>query len=144
MPVKSAVVRVYIHATEDESKVLEAVANIIPGEILKKAEVSVEEYEGHYGNPIKVVTYRVRGRLAEEVLRSILSRLSSIDRSQVRASLEDRVDSSGTLHIRLSKQEAFQGRVVLYEADDVVKIEIGFTGGRGKAIREYEDLIKGG
>ncbi|MCE4602945.1 MAG: hypothetical protein F7B18_07170 [Desulfurococcales archaeon] len=143
MPVKSLVVRVYVHATEDEAKVLEALRNVAPLDDIEEAEIEVEEYEGHYGNPIKVYTYKLRGQAARQVATGILSKLSSLDRSQVASSLEDRVDKTGTLHIRLSKQEALQGRITLYESDDVIKVEIGYTGGRRRAVEEYRELLKG-
>lgn len=144
MPVKSLVVRVYVHATEDEDRVLEAIYNIIPREMLEDASVDVEEYEGHYGNPIKVITFRLRGDSARRAFKELLSRMDSMDRSHVASSLDDRVDKTGTLHIRFSKQEAYQGRVTLFESDDVVKIEIGYSGGRRKALEEYKDALEGG
>ena len=143
MPVKSLVVRVYVHATEDEAKVLEALRNVAPLDHIEEAEVEVEEYEGHYGNPIKVYTFKLRGQAARRVAQEIISKMSSLDRSQVASSLEERVDRSGTLHIRLSKQEALQGRVILYESDDVIKVEIGYTGGRRRAVEEYREMLKG-
>ncbi|MEB3774446.1 MAG: hypothetical protein GSR86_05935 [Desulfurococcales archaeon] len=144
MPVRTLHIRVYIHATEDEDKVIRAVRNIIPADILEEADKSIETYQGHYGNPIKVLRITISGGRVKDALESILGRLSPADKASMRSSLDERVDKTGTLHIRLSKQDALQGRLILYEADDVIKVEIGFTGGRRKAIKSYEEMLGGG
>lgn len=132
--------RVAIHATEDEDKVMRAISNVVPGSLLEEAEREVDEFKGHYGNRIKVVTFRVRER-AGEALAHLLSRLDPRDRSHVLSTLEERVGPTGSLHLRLSKQDAFLGRLVVFEGDDVVKVTVGFRGGRRRALEEYRDLL---
>ncbi len=142
MPISSIELRVYVHATEDRDKVLQAVKNIIPADLWEHAEIEEETYEGHYGNPITVITVRIRGSKASEALQSILSRLGKGDRAVLSTSLEDRVDKEGTLYFRLSKQDAFLGRLIVYEADDVVRIAVSFSGRRRDAIEEYRRRLE--
>ncbi len=138
MPVARLELRVYVHATEDREKVLQALREIVPEEYWGEAEVEEETYHGHYGNPIVVITVTFHGETASRVLDSILARLGEADRGALSVSLEDRVDKEGTLYFRLSKQDAFLGRLILYEADDVVRVSVGFHGRRKDAIREYK------
>ncbi len=140
MTVKSAEIRVYVHATEDEDKVIQSLEELIPEDI--EVEVEVEEYEGHYGNPIKVLRIKLEGEEARRLLDYILSRMGEHDRRFIKTSLDERVDRYGTLHLRFSKQDAYQGRVTLYESDDVIKVEIGFRGNRKKAMAEYERILE--
>ncbi len=141
MTIKSAELRVYVHATEDEEKVVQSLEELIPEGI--EGEVEVEEYEGHYGNPIKVLRIKLEGEDARKLLDYILSRIGEHDRRFIVSSLDERVDRYGTLHLRFSKQDAYHGRITLYESDDVIKVEIGFRGNRKKAMQEYEKIIGG-
>jgi len=144
MPIRSMEIRVYVHATEDKDKVLEALEELLPEDVFDEVEILEESYHGHYGNPITVLTIRIRDpKKAEATLDYILSRLSKGDRAILASSLEDRVDKEGTLYFRLSKQDAYLGRLVVYEADDVVRISVSFTGKRRDALREYSKKLEG-
>jgi len=141
MPVAGIEFRVNVHATEDKEKVLRALKNIL-GDYWELVEVEEEEYSGHYGNPIRVLRVRIRGPRAGEVLDYVLSRLSRGDRQVLSASLEDRVDKEGTLYFRLSKQDAFLGRLIVYEADDVVRVSVSFHGRRKDALSDYRGRLE--
>ncbi len=142
MPIHSIEFRVYVHATEDRERVLRALKNIIPEYAWDEAEIVEETYQGHYGNPITVITVRIRGERAAKVLDDILSRMSKGDKSILAGSIEERVDKEGTLYFRLSKQDAFLGRLILYEADDVVRISVSFTGKRREAVEDYKRRLE--
>lgn len=143
MTVRSVRLRVSVHATEDEEKVVTALLNVIPKELRDRVKIEREEYEGHYGNPILVLTITVEGEDAESVLSYILSRLDSVDKKLLAASLEERVDKEGSLYFRLSKQDAYQGRLSVYESDDVIRVSVGFRGKRREAMREYKRRLEG-
>ncbi len=141
--IRGVEVRVYIHATEDRDKVLKAVEAVVPGSVQSSATVVEEEFQGHYGNPIKVVTIKVKDpSQARSIIENLLSKLSRVDREYIIDSLEERVDRYGALHLRVSKQDAFQGKLTLYDSDDVIKITIYYSGGRKKALKEYRELIE--
>ena len=144
MPVRAVEARVFVHATEDKEKVLKALLEVLPEDLRKEVRIEEERLEGHYGNPIIKLTIRVEGEDAPRVLEYMLSRLSAADRQLLAASLEDRVDKDGTLYFRVSKQEAYKGNLYVYEADDVIRISVHFTGRRSKAMREYERMLGGG
>ncbi len=141
--IRGVEVRVYIHATEDREKVLKAVEAVIPRELQSSARIIEEEYQGHYGNPIRVVTVKLEDPgLARKAVSDLFSKLSSVDKEYIADSLDERVDRYGALHLRVNKQDAFQGRLVLYDADDVIKITVYYSGGRRKALGEYKKMIE--
>ena len=141
--VKTVRLRVSAHATEEEERVRRALLEALPEDLRDKIRVEREEYAGHYGNPILVLTISVeREEDAQRVLSYILSRMSQVDRSMLAASLEERVDSEGTLYFRLSKQEAFQGRLSLYESDDVIRVSVSYKGKRKDAIEDYRRRLE--
>jgi len=143
MPVRLLELRVYSHATEDKEKVLKAIRNILGDEYWEKAQVSEEVYSGHYGNPVIVITAKIADpEAASRALNHILSRMGKADRMIMADSLEDRVDKEGTLYFRLSKQDALLGKLILYEADDVVRIAVHFSGRRREALGDYRERLE--
>ncbi len=131
------------HATEDERKVRKALFEIFPQELRERLIFVREELKGHYNNPI--VRMRVETSSSEDALKVfnyILNRFDRADLGYLRSTLEDRVDRSGTLHIRISKQDAYLGKLVLFEGDDVVKISVHLEGRRRKVLKELSDYLK--
>ncbi|HDJ83711.1 MAG TPA: hypothetical protein ENG44_01780 [Desulfurococcaceae archaeon] len=110
-----------IHATEDDVKVKKAVLNLIPDELRNKVKIKQLTFQGHYGNPIKRLTLTITGGNADKVFKNIISKMTETDRRIIDTTLDNRLTSSH-LYIRLSKQEAYQGNIVLYEGDDIIKI----------------------
>jgi RNA binding exosome subunit len=145
MGIHSIKLRVSVHATEDEERVRKALLEAIPEELRSTIRINREEYTGHYGNPILVLTIEINNpKLAEEIFSYILKRLATTDRNLLLDSLEERVDKNGTLYFRLSKQEAYEGRLTVYEADDVIKVNVGYEGRRRKALEEYRRKLEDG
>ncbi len=143
MPVRAVEARVFVHATEDKEKVLKALLEIVPEELRREVKIEEEVLQGHYGNPIIKLTLRVEGPHAERVVDYIFSKLSPADRGLLATSIEDRVDKNGTFYLRLSKQEAYQGNIYVYESDDVIRVSIYYTGKRAKAVKDFEERLKG-
>ena len=135
--------RVYVHATEDRGKVLKALSTVVPFGS-EGVEVDEDLFEGHYGNPILVLTVRVRSpSLAERALKSLLSRLERHELSFILETLDERVDKNGVLYLRVSKQDAFYGEPRILEGDDVIRLSIGFKGGRRRALEFFRGLVEG-
>jgi len=112
------------HATEDLAKVRRALLNLIPKEYKENIEIEEAKYEGHYGNPIVRLKVLVKGKKANEIFNYIISNLSEPDRKILKVTLKNRVDERGHLYLRISKQDASQGRITLYEGDDVIRIVV--------------------
>ncbi len=114
-PVREAEVSVFAHATEDEAKVRHAVKALLGFE----PEFTTTKLEGHYDDPITLLTSRLDRREATEALARIYTRLSSLDKQTLLDGLANRVDDAGGLYVRLDKQKAYNGRAVLAENDPI-------------------------
>ena len=117
-PFSSMHARVLCHATEVRERVERAMVNAI-GE----AELDVASTQGRHGNDIVVIEARLKGREAGD----LLGRLPSADLRRVIETAGDRIDDSCNLHIRIDKQKAFKGEVVLAADDDAIAIRMKVT-----------------
>ena len=124
--------KTYVHATEDERKVLDALFKIIPSEFKDKIKINKQIVKGYYGNPITIIQIVLRNKYAVELLRRLGSLLDDVERSVLKASFNLRYDNrSNKFFIRLDKQDLFRGKAVVSDGDDVVHIMISFRGRGG-------------
>ncbi|OLD34586.1 MAG: hypothetical protein AUI50_05810 [Crenarchaeota archaeon 13_1_40CM_2_52_14] len=120
----SATISTIIHATEDPAKVAQAIRSLLPTET--PVDEKVNKAKGHHGNEIVTMVFTIRKpKFVGDFLRSIWNGLSLLDRTGVFSSLSSRVDHSGTLFLRIDKQEALGGKVRLQDTDPI-KIAISF------------------
>lgn len=127
------------HATEDPKKVAQAIRNLSLGET--SSRLTINRAKGHHGNEITTSVFKTRNaQHAEIFLKNLWNGLSQFDRTEVHSSLASRIDSSGTLFLRIDKQEALKGRVRLQDTDPV-KIEISFRTEPSKR-NEFVDNIR--
>lgn len=133
----------HCHATEDLEKVKKAVMNAIPPDLRSATQLHSEILHGYYGNPIVKLEARFKGDDAYKVVEYILSSISSVDKKYLLSSLDMRYNVEGNkLFLRLDKQEAYLGNLVLYEGDDSIKIAISFSMIRSEdAVREFLERV---
>jgi len=101
--------RAFSYATEDETRVEDALRLFLPEEFDVERAVS----EGHYGDRIVVLSARVE---TADGIRTALDRIESLpdeELSRVRSELDERVDEDCSFFVSLSKQAAFNGDVRL-------------------------------
>lgn len=112
MMIKSIEIRTISHATEDEEKVEKAL-NTLSSRKFKR----IVTY-GHYGQKIVVMYAKVTGSEANELFEKILKTVG-----------EDILNFVGESEIRLrvDKQEAFKGRILLTELPDYILVSIKFS-----------------
>ena len=129
-----------IHATEDREKVLQAMRNLC----LDGTHVSstMNRAKGHHGNEIVTLEFAIRSaRNVESLLQNIWSGFSRLDRIEIYSSLASRIDSTGTLFLRIDKQDSLRGRIRL-ENSDPIKIEISFRTKSPKSEELVDDIQK--
>lgn len=116
----------FIQATEDEDKVLEAIATLIPEEIDDDDVLfDMVETTGYFGNPIKVVNVEIkRSKAARHFIDYFKELLSEGDRRYILENLDEKVDEEGTLYVRFNKQKAYLGEPVVDEGADVIQVRI--------------------
>ncbi|MEM1619456.1 MAG: RNA-binding domain-containing protein [Fervidicoccaceae archaeon] len=127
------------HATESREKILAALALILPPPLMSAARAEERRIEGHYGNPISYLRWRLEGEKACEVLEILARALDEASRSLLRATARERVEGASTLHLRLHKHELGRGRAVLWEGDETVKIVARFRSRR--ALDEFIERL---
>lgn len=120
------------HATEDLEKVLAAIKNTVPKDLWGEFEknVSMDTLEGHYGNPVTRIVARFRGRDAEHVARYIISRFERADFETLIYTLDRRFDRRSRIYVRISKQDAYLGRIRLMDGDDIIRVMLTIPGVR--------------
>ncbi len=129
-------ISVFKHATEDLSKVRQALLNILP-QTLRGSKILAEEVvKGHHGNEIRIFRLELHGDEALKTLIHIICSLDESDRRLLKLSVGDRVgDVKSHLYLRLGKQEAYVGRLTIRDGSDVVRVSATVEG-----CRSLEDI----
>ncbi|MFN4133988.1 MAG: RNA-binding domain-containing protein [Candidatus Hadarchaeales archaeon] len=123
----SVKIETFCHATEDENKVMKAMHLILP----EGTEITKSRGEGYHKNPIIVFSAETRERkVANAWFNDILKKLDERGLVTVVKKIEA-MDSSNTIYLRFDKQEAFLGKLVLRDTDDVLRVRIKLTKKRG-------------
>ncbi|WP_174589845.1 RNA-binding domain-containing protein [Methanocella conradii] len=110
--------RTQSHATEDVSRVRQALANVLPPD----TPIEEEETKGYFDNPITVLTARLEKKAAEGYVKFLKSRLFQADLKELVKELPERVTDDCDFYLKLSKQDAYLGDVRLTYAEDAIAI----------------------
>ncbi|MFX0068981.1 MAG: RNA-binding domain-containing protein [Promethearchaeota archaeon] len=122
---KSIELEVFVHATEDEEKVLQAAFNLMPSNFKDKVKIRRDALRGYYRN--QIIVYRIKilkKKLAEEFLEYLFDRFDDNELSLLSQELEMRLDKAGTVYLRIDKQSAYRGKPVIRQIDDAIKVKI--------------------
>ena len=131
-------IRVFAHATEDQTKVEAATKNIFPSSLCEDILFKKTSLTGHHSNPIVMVETRLKNRkLLLEAMQKFGAELSSLDKEQLSQDLPLHLDK-GNLYLRFDKQAAYQGTLKLTQ-NDPIHVKIHF---KGQSSQEIEDLAK--
>lgn len=121
-------VSLLIHATEDPGKALKALQNIFPANYAEKIEVTTQDLQGHYKNPITLLETCIKERGEIGVFfKELFKRLEAEDRAVLSSEFGMHVDSKAFLYIRLDKQEAFFNRIKLCSIDPIhIQVKLSY------------------
>jgi RNA-binding protein len=106
--------RTFTHSTEDEERVVRAM--VFTSGV---SEVSRTKSSGYHGNPITILEATVGGR---KEIDAFFGRLGKVAIEELVRTLERRIDDECSFFLRLDKQEAYLGRLVLAKKDDVIAL----------------------
>jgi len=106
----------YVHATEDDGKILNALDKNFN---LNKSLFEIIQLEGHYGNPILRYYSSINDDLAQKIFETIFKRLEPSQKQALLGTLEQYIDSSKSLYVRLDKPNLCEGRLTLGKANSV-------------------------
>lgn len=140
-PIHWILARAYVHATEEEDRVRQALDVVCPG-----GETRREVLEGQHGNPIVHLLRRVRDSQTISLTWAAWERAGVV--AGLRDRLEDRIDDEGVLHFRAGKQPAYAGTVALAadsEGDTVdVQVKLKAFPARPEEIRKTAHALVAG
>jgi len=123
--IDSAEVSFYLHATEDEEKVLRAISEVLQ---ISKERLEKRKLEGHFSNVIISFSSSLKGGDASDLWKRVMQSLNAVDKEDLKRNFADRLEDNNRFHIRLDKQAIVLGRIRLGESDPV-KIEFKFARG---------------
>ena len=110
---------VILHSTENEKKIFDS---FLKNFELKQEDFVIQNLEGHFDNPITLVSIILKKKYAEFFIINLLKIMSKSDFNQIYENIDDNVYKSG-LNIKISKQKMITGIIEL-EKHDAVKINI--------------------
>lgn len=122
----SAEINLLLHATEDETKVLQSIQNIFA---IPSKRFSISTLEGHHKNKILIFKAFLTSQEAGDLAFRIMSLLNSSDREHLSSSINEYSDEKGNLYLRLDKQRICHGKVSL-SAIDAIRV-------RFKPVKRY-------
>jgi len=126
--------RAFCYVTEDEQRVENALRQLVPAEF----ELDRAESEGHYGDPILVLSARVESEAGMQAVLDGLRALPEEGRDTLDAELDERVNEDCSFFVSLNKQAAAAGEVRLGEGISLrAKVE-AYPAKRESAIEAIE------
>jgi len=139
MKVKNLQIFVFSHETENLDKIQNAIESKLLIDFFPYVEKNITEVTGHYGNKIRIIEYKVKDKIADEVFQAILEKLSYSDLLYLLSTLEERFHK-GRLYIRLDKQQLIMNNIALKDGDDVVKITATIIGGKEALSEKLKEI----
>jgi RNA binding exosome subunit len=136
VPLHYVDLRAFCYATEDESRVEQALRTFLPEE----AEIDRSVTEGHHGDRIVVLSARVE---RSDEVRHVLDVLGETDDIDTFVDeLDDRVDDNCAFFLTLDKQAAFRGDVALGDGITFrTKVE-AYPANREAAVENARELFE--
>jgi RNA binding exosome subunit len=139
--------RVIVHATEDVSRVKEALDFFLSGAGVREGSKLIEELqaEGHHGNPITILSVQLKKKAdCLGFAHFVREKLSEEDVAWLRKEMPERLDDDQVFHLRFDKQAAYLQQAKLTDSSDAitakVKIET-YPKNREKAGAIVEELF---
>jgi RNA binding exosome subunit len=138
LPIDNIDIRFFVHATEDPEKVMQAVRCLTPANHFEDVKFQKRELKGHFGNPITLVSTRIK---EVKILEGVIKRLTSLNKSdKEKITREPRLFiEKNSLYLRFDKQFAFSGTLQLKKVDPIY-VRIRFKAS-GKKI-EPEEIVE--
>ncbi len=135
VPIAYVDVSFFAHATEEESKVVEATRNLLPTNQLENIVFKSNRLQGHHGNSITLFEAKIKEKeTVKEVAENLASNLGVLDKETLLGEIGLHVEK-GSLYLRFDKQAAYQGTFKLGLADPI-RVRLRFNKNR------VEDIVQ--
>ncbi len=117
--------RAYSRATEVPERVVAAILNLYPEEYREIVELETTKAEGHSGDKIVVFESQLKHRVGcEATLDYIFANLGKEDRRRLHNTLQQRIDKNCFFFVRIDKQAAFLGDIVIAKGPDIISVQV--------------------
>ncbi len=108
-----------VHSTESQDKVAEAMSILFPFEF----EILVSKAKGHYGNEMAFLEVELKRKEEISKFWNYLIELLGEQKYQILEMLDNLLDDSGVLHLRIDKQKAYLKSVYLASGGDTIVLK---------------------
>ncbi|MCK4758133.1 MAG: hypothetical protein KAS67_06765 [Thermoplasmata archaeon] len=129
--------RTFVHATESEDKVREALA-YIAGD----TEIEATRTDGHFGNPIIILEAAITRK--REIKDFFISLKNTGIIEKLLEEIDDRMDEHCNLHFRVDKDIALEEKIVLARGKNVIDISLktaAYPANRENALVAARDFL---
>jgi len=129
---------IIIHATEDKKKIFEPMYELFE---IKEEEFMQERLEGHFGNPILMISIKLGKKRAEEFIKKLVSKISKSQMSEFIENIETYFECS-SLYMRISKKDLVRKSISLQQ-NDALKIKISTpVYKKSELVKTYLELLE--
>lgn len=133
--------RTQAHATEDVSRVREALEHILPAD----TPIESEETVGYFDNPITILTARIdKKKAAVNYMEFLRTKMDPADLKELVKELPERVSEDCDFFLKLSKQDAYLGDVRLMYAEDAIAVRMriaAYPAKQDSALKTVRELL---
>lgn len=140
MNVERIIASAVVYSTESEEKVVQAFKNLFPFE----PQIEIMNVQGHYGNPMQLLKSEVTKKREVKELWSFLMNKLGEQKNALLNTIEEKLDENNVFHLRISKQQAYQGSIEITEGGDNIKLKakiVSYPAKREKALKTLEELL---
>src|SRR5437660_616320 len=129
---------IIIHGTEDKKKILDPMYKLFE---IKEDEFVQERLEGHFGNPILMLSIKLGKNRAEEFIKKMVSKISKSQMDEFLQNIEMYFEGS-SLFLRISKKDIVTNSISLQQ-NDALKIKISTpVYKKSELIKTYLELLE--
>jgi len=131
------IAEIIMHATEDKKKFFDPMYEVFE---IKEEEFMQERLEGHFGNPILMISIKLGKKRAEEFIKKLVSKISKSQMNEFIENIETYFEGS-SLFIRISKKDLIRKSISLQQ-NDALKIKISTpVYKKSELVKTYLELL---
>ena len=126
MEIQSLKINANSNATESVSKLFTCFSYLIPS--FTEKDIVIHKVLGGYTNPITTLEYSSsKSSTNLTILTNIISKMNVQDKIQLGEELPQRTNLKGILHLRFSKRDLAQQRLVISSQSDSIRVLVKFS-----------------
>ena len=119
----------FSYITESETKVREAMMNLIPEELREETTFGRRVMHGQYNDRIVKLELRfTKKKKISQIVNNFQAKISPADKKELTYNFKNQWDAENrVLHLRINKQQAYFDKIKLDSGGDIIKWALKFT-----------------